>query len=210
MGKTTKDNCAGKQIELAMSIYSSTFLDGCKEFEELVKNSTNTYKLRIFNTACVLFSTTAVESKLNEFISIYIMIDIENKMPIISEIKNLEKKISLEDKWNLLATALDSNKWDNSKEPFQSFNIIRSLRNEITHYKGTPLEKDKTPNKKIKALMKSFSIKSNASFIEDDVSTWIDDLLEHPKLCEWINIKINALSKEIDNLWSFTNTHNKS
>lgn len=210
MEKATKDNCAGKPIKSAMSIYSRTLLDGLKEFEELAKNSTDNYKLRIYNTACVLLSTSTIESKLNEFISIYVMIDFENSMPIISEIKNLEKRISLEDKWNLLAAVLKSNRWDNSKEPFQSFNIMQSLRNEITHYKGTPLGKDEAPTKKIKALMKNFCIESSASFIEDDVSTWINDLLEYPKLSEWININVKALTKEIDNLGSFTNTHNKS
>jgi len=76
--------------------------------------------------------------------------------------------------------------WDNSKEPFQSFTLITSLRNELVHYKGELLPKDTPPIKRIKGLMDHLGVESKASFIENDCSVWVCDLLNSRDIGPWV------------------------
>lgn len=98
----------------------------------------------------------------------------------------LTKKLKLSEKWNLIAAQEKGVFGDNSKEPFQSYEIITSLRNELVHYKGTFLSKDETPTRKIKGLMDKFGVKSESTFVEDDCSSWVGDLL----ICRELGLRV--------------------
>ena len=197
------NNCAGQPVKGVMTLYSSTLIDGYNKFAENAEHESNIKNIQINNSACILFSTSAIESKTNEFISMNILIDMDNKIPLFKEIKRLEQKLSLEDKWNLISTILKSPEWDNSKEPYQSYNTIKSLRNELVHFKGTPYGKNEAPTKKIIGLLSELNIKNESSFIEDDFSSWIDDLLRSPKLGKWVANKTNRFMEEIQELRKF-------
>lgn len=194
-------NCAGKEIKGVMSFYSATLLFGCEHFVDLISKTDDLQLIRIYNTSCIFFSIASLEGRLNEFISIQILIDIEKQVDELVNIRNKEKQLSFEDKWNLVNEIFNYRSWDNSKEPFQSFNILRSLRNELVHYKGDVLGKNVPPTKKIKGLLTALNIESKSDFLEDDCSTWIDDLLKSKELALWIKkITIN-LNCEIGNFW---------
>jgi len=57
------------------------------------------------------------------------------------------------------------------------------------HYKGKFLPKDEAPIKKIKALMEKFGVESQSTFIEDDCSGWVYDLLNCRELGDWVASK---------------------
>ncbi len=196
------DNCAGLPIKCAITMFSSTLIDGYNKFADNAENRDLSDDVMVNNSGCILFSISAIEGKLNEFISIQLMIDMNDGIPFLKELKKMERTISIEEKWNFLAEIFKFNKWNNSKEPFQSYNTIKSLRNELVHYKGTPYGKDETPTKKIKGLMNELNVSSKASFIEDDCSTWIDDMLNSPKLGKWVVKKTDKFIKEIDKICS--------
>ena len=112
-------------------------------------------------------------------------------------ISTTKKKLKLSEKWDLIASNGNGILWNNSIEPFQSYELIASLRNELVHYKGMLLAKNEAPNRKIKGLMDKFGIKSNATFVEDDCSGWVRDLLNYRKLGLWVADKIEDFSSQI-------------
>lgn len=187
------NSCAGHKVKGVMAIFSQELLDGCAYFAKIAKQSNDTKEVKYSNTACIFFSVSCIEAKVNELINLHKMIEQENPHPIWESISSLSKKLSLDEKWNLLALLVDATKWDNSKEPFQSFMVIQSVRNELVHYKGTPLGKDELPINKIKQLFQRFNIASTASFIGDDVSTWIEDLLSVNGLAMWVYEQVKSL-----------------
>ena len=80
--------------------------------------------------------------------------------------------------------------WNSAEEPFQSYDHVSALRNEIVHFKGQFCGKDETPNGKIAGLMTCLGIASQASFADGDVSSWSHDLLKSPKLGPWVAQKV--------------------
>lgn len=191
------DNCAGNPIKSSMSMFSQYFLSGCKKFSELAQKSTDQQDLAVYNLSSIINAVCYLEANLNEQISIGVICYLEDD-PAGKPCRDLQtekKKLTIQEKWNLIAAINKTKKWDNAVEPFQSLETIISLRNELVHYKGDFLDKDKAPNKRINALMKQLQITSQAEWIEDDCSTWTQDLLSSTSLSSWIYEKLAAFKK---------------
>ena len=108
-----------------------------------------------------------------------------------------QKALSLKGKWNLIATISQGAKWDSGSEPFQSYELVTALRNELVHFKGELLGKDEAPNRKINGLMAQLGIESGATFIEDDASSWVADLLMHRELGRWVFERIEPFYRDV-------------
>ena len=190
--------CAGKSIAGAMHPFSEDLTKGCQFFAQLAQTSTQAEEIRYANTACIFIAASAIEAKVNEWISISQILGGEGKIPedFWKSLVSLQRNLRFEDKWNLIASLHNGKLWDRGQDPFQSFDIIVSLRNELIHYKGQFLGRDETPNKKIKDLMRRFGVKSHATFIEDEVSTWVEDLLKVKELGGWICSKIKSFCND--------------
>lgn len=81
------------------------------------------------------------------------------------------------------------------KEPFQSLGTIIDLRNEIIHYKASLLGKDESPKKSIANLMKKLDISSDATWIDDDLSTWVADLMSSKSFSNWLETQVTVLKR---------------
>jgi len=189
--------CAGKPIKAAMHIFSSDLMRSCQDFAEKARNAHTDKEVRAYNTACVFFATSTIEAKINEWISIAQICFKDEPNSFWHALAPLVKKLRIEEKWNLIATHQNGTLWDNDKEPFQSFNLIVSLRNELVHYKGQFLPKNTPPIKKIKGLMNLLGVESRASFIEDDCSAWVYDLLNSRGLGRWVASKTQKLKVQL-------------
>jgi len=199
-----ENTCAGKPIKEAMSSFSSDFLQGCKKFAELSSSSENTQDIRIFNSSSIINAACFLEARINEEISIGVLctgfeVD-SSEYKEWSTIQNLQKKLTIQEKWDLVSLRTNGVLWDKGREPFQSFEIISSLRNELVHYKGEFLGKDEAPNKKIASLMKVLGISSSATWIEDDCSSWVAELLGSKKLSAWVNKSVSNFEKSYSDL----------
>ena len=75
--------------------------------------------------------------------------------------------------------------------------MIASLRNELVHYKGDFRPKDTPVNKKIKGLMEILGVESKTSFIEDDCSAWVYDLLNSRDLGPWVASKVSEFEGQL-------------
>ena len=170
------DTCEGAEIGASMYGFSSDLFDACKYNAYIAKNADKDFQIRSANMSCVFFSISAVEAKLNELISVYAAIGDEESVWKHVQINGEKKPTS--GKWNVIVESTGGKRWEHDQEPFKSFNLVKGLRNELVHFKGELLEKDQAPNKKIKIIMEKLGVESTSSFMEDDCSSWVSDLLD--------------------------------
>ncbi|MBK7234004.1 MAG: hypothetical protein IPH93_17495 [Saprospiraceae bacterium] len=105
-----------------------------------------------------------------------------------------EKTMCISEKYNLLANKLNALEWKLDKEPFQTFDVLISIRNEMVHYKGKWIEQNKGPNKKITHLMNNIiKIKSQDNNLKH--THWVNELLGSENLLNWCK----NVDLEIDN-----------
>jgi hypothetical protein len=177
--------------------FSTDLLASCIKFVELAKASSNEQEIRIFNASCVINAVSLLEAKLNEEISIARILFDESELDgrVWKVIEDIQKKLSIQEKWNLIAIKTNGLLWDSACDPFQSFEVMISLRNELVHYKGAFLGENEAPNKKIINLMEQLGVESKSTWIEADCSSWIFDLLNTKELSEWLSKKINNFNK---------------
>ncbi len=192
-----EQTCAGKPISAAMYRFSTDFVQGCKYLSGKVQAARNDDEVRTLNTACIFFAISAIEAKVNEWISISQQCFIDEPKSFWHSLAPLVKTLPLEKKWNLIASHENGVLWDKSREPFQSFDLIISLRNELIHYKGQFLPKDTPPTKKIKGLMDKFGVKSKSTFVEDDCSSLVYDLLNSRELGSWVASRISDFESKL-------------
>lgn len=192
------EGCAGLPIKAAMHPFSVEFLAGCKKFAELAKLTDNEQEIMIYSTSCIVNAACYLESKLNEEIAISRMLFSESSEEgkRWGEIKESERRTSVPEKWNKISSLAGGRKWNPGEDPFQSFETITSLRNALVHYKGDLLGKDEAPSRRIEALMRQLDIKSEASWVEDECSSWVTDLLSSPEVARWVADKITSFDQQ--------------
>jgi hypothetical protein len=201
---TNENTCAGRTIKAAMHRFSSDFLLGCEKFSVLAENSEDLNELRIFNTSSIINAVSFLEARINEEISLGVVCfgfepeSVESKEWVT--IQKLQKKLTIQEKWDLVALRTDGELWNRGLEPFQSFEIISSLRNELVHFKGAFLGKDEAPNKKIEGLMERLGTNSSASWVEDDCSSWVTDLLNSKDLAAWVYNSVSSFERSYHEL----------
>lgn len=193
-----EDTCAGRSIKAAMYLFSTEFLAGCRKFSDLVDRADNGRDVMIYATSCIVNAACFLEAKLNEEVSIArICLDEgSDKRKCWDEIKEAERGLSVPKKWNQIAALTGGSRWDPGIDPFQSFEIISSLRNELVHFKGDLLGKDEAPTRKIFGLMRKLGIKSKATWIEDDCSSWITDILSEKAVVSWVSERIKSFDEQ--------------
>ena len=197
-GESDDATCGGKEIAAVMHPYSRDLVQGCSHYAEMAKSAKFPQETLMHNTACVLFGASSIEAKLNERVSMAKLVLEGDKAGFWSVMASMKQGLSLQQKWNLIASHEGGTLWDSGKEPFQSFETVASLRNELVHYKGEFLPKDKAPVNRISGLMQLLGVKSNATFVEDDCSAWIHDLLTCRELGGWVSKKISDLDAQFD------------
>lgn len=187
----TDRTCAGAPIRGATHLFSDDLIKGCEKFAASAKGAEDINSVRLFNTSCILFAVGAIEAKMNEWISLSAEIE-DAKIPTAFwvELRNSQKSLPMIRKWNLIAAVHGGTCWDGGIEPFQSYDTIVALRNELIHFKGLLLGKDEAPNRRIEGLMTQLGIKRDATFVGDEVSSWVADLLSHRELGNWAQINV--------------------
>ena len=201
IGEGSSGTCAGAQVLGSTHMFSRELMEGCRYFAAKAKSSNDCGEILYTNTACILFSTSVLEAQINEWISISSQIKSDDgSASFWKNLEGMQRNLKVDEKWNLIASYQNATLWDNTKEPFLSYRIITALRNELVHYKGSFLGKDEVPNKKIKVLMKKFKAVTKASFIGDDVSSWVYELLIKRDLGDWVYKRTKEFHEAFFNL----------
>ena len=185
-------SCAGSRIVKAMHFYSQDLFSGCEHFARLSASFDRDPDIRMANSAAIFFGVSAIEARINENIAASIALE-DDQSGIWSELEKEHRRSPLSKKWNAVSEIGGGEPWSAGREPFQSFVTVCSLRNELVHYKGEMLGKDEAPNKSISNLMTKLSVSSSATFIEDDCSSWVNDLLSSSSLGPWVFESVSSL-----------------
>jgi hypothetical protein len=178
----------------SMYPFSFDLFNGSRYFAEAAISESDRKRKRYYNTAAVIFAAAAIEAVLNEQISIRQKFGPDMKNKHMSEeffdaLFNAQKTISLKDKWNLFTSIQGGTAWDSTREPFQSYDIVITLRNELIHYKAEFLGHYEPPVKKLHSLIKRFHPKTKLE-TPDELMDWLSCLLESKYLSQWLSKKI--------------------
>ena len=144
MDINSESTCAGKPIRAAMHMFSADLISGCRMFAEMATKAKSVNEVRYYNTACIFFANSSIEAKINEWVSITQACFKEEPKSFCHSLAPLVKKLKLSEKWDLIASNGNGTLWDKGKEPFQSYEVISSLRNELVHYKRTAFTKKRS------------------------------------------------------------------
>ena len=181
-----------------MHRFSVEFLAGCRKFSELAQRTDDGQEVIIYGTSCIVNAACFLEAKLNEEVAIARICCDEgsDERKRWDEIREGERRNSVPQKWNRIAALTGGCRWNSGKDPFQSFETISSLRNELVHFKGDLLGKDEAPSRKIAGLMRQLGVQSEAPWSDDDCSSWVTDLLSGKSVVRWVSEKITSFDQQ--------------
>lgn len=168
---------------------------GCQKFGEKALNEDtfdDIINISQKNIAALIFGYTSIEALINEIIAIS---KVSKRLSINKDyfevLIDLEKRLTIKDKYNLLAGLLRADVWDSSKEPFQSFETIQAIRNEVIHHKGRWGDEGELPIRKMKSLFDKFKIKLS------NEKSWQGELFQCREFGMWVFESTDSLKKNI-------------
>ena len=85
-----------------------------KEIDEEFEQKLKPYRERL----------NKLEAQINEWISVAAQLKDDDESSFWRNLESMQKSLKIDEKWNLIASYQNSNLWDNSKEPFQSYQTI--------------------------------------------------------------------------------------
>lgn len=169
--------------------FSEDLLSGIRFFALNAEKLEDLQERIYFNSSIVFYAGSYLECLLNEIICNVSNSDSKKIKPNVGfwkVLENQKKSLGHKEKWDLISSVHGGSQWDSSVEPFQSYDVITTLRNELVHYKGNYLNKDEIPYKKIRNLLQRFSGEKNSFFDAMDVSSWVHELLTSKEIGKWI------------------------
>ena len=174
---------------------STMLIHGCQGFAEKAANEgpfDDRINLSQKNMAALIFGYTSIEAFINEIITIS---EVSNNLAVPKDylvfLVDLERKLSIKEKYNVLAGLLAANLWDSSTEPFQSFEIIQSIRNIVIHHKGNWHRKGEIPFKKLRPVFDRFKLNNTPE------RSWQSELFNCKEFGHWVYEKCSELRKDI-------------
>ena len=172
-----------------MYLFSDDLFWGCKYYAAKAKKASKPFEIIASNTSCVFYAGSFLEAKVNEFIALTASGMNKDTKPTIKfwqVLFELQKDMKLKEKWNLIASIKPGRQWEGAVEPFQSYDLLLTLRNELVHYKGRFSKDDDLPIKKLKALTQRFKGLKDIKIKAMGVSCWVHELLTASDLGCWI------------------------
>lgn len=158
-----------------MNFYSSVI-----NFEKIIQDTEDPIIIIEYNIACIILTYSYIESSLNEIINLAKDSKTKNlDDSYIDLLIKFERSTTIENKFKALAGPLKTTQWDYSCEPFQSFKILNSIRNELIHFKGGWQNLNTSPSKRIDDLI--IKLKINA----EHIAGWVNILFSSKELCSW-------------------------
>jgi recombinational DNA repair ATPase RecF len=174
----------------AMYPFSFDLHNGAHFFADAAVTEADEKRRRYLNTAAIVFAAATIEAVLNEQISLRSELGIDKHLSHIPHeffeaLANAQKTISLKDKWNLFTSVRGGRMWDSGVEPFQSYDLLISLRNELVHFKAEFLADQQAPLNKLQPLVDRLSLRLPPDE-EKYHGYWLKTLLESTHLGPWI------------------------
>ena len=162
-----------------------------EHYAQLISLTTDNDERVFANMSCVFFAASFVEAKLNEWTRIANEIE-DGPIPIEfwKTLISSEKTLSVKEKWNLIASVSGGTLWAADREPFQSWESLMALRNELVHFKAELLPAGVFPTNRIKALFSKIVVAP--TYAEPQGSAWLLNLLSSSELSSHVRDVVNA------------------
>ena len=181
--------------------FSHDLLVGCREFAAFAKSVEDNNAAFSMNIACALFGGSFLEARLNEEIAQMAHgpgRKIRPSRKFWTVLYEDQRDMATKQKWNLIASTCRGRVWHASVEPFQSYDLVISLRNELAHYKGIVTRNNEPPVKKLTTLMQRFKGQKDPMMSAFRVASWVDELLSAPELGAWIAKVVQHFDSNFD------------
>lgn len=172
-----------------MQPFSFDLTGGFIYFADAAAVEEDIHRRRYFNTACIVFAAGAIEAVINERISLEaVLLNSVAKRSFYEALAAAQRSISLKDKWNLFVSVRGGDHWDSGQEPYQSYDTIITIRNELLHYKADFLGHLEPPVNRIRPLLARFGVPNERA--DDPHVHWLDALLETRDLGNWVKDRV--------------------
>lgn len=184
-------------------LFSHDLVWGCRHYARVAKEAQSDFEVSLANTSSVLMAASVLEAKLNELSAqVTALSPEEPRAPLAfwKVLHDVRKDMKFKDKWNLIASVSGGEVWDASREPFQSYELITSVRNELVHYKSEYGEGGKPPVRKIEALIQRFKGAGFVFTFEPTDASWVSTLLTARELAEWVAEVVEEFDMKFDHL----------
>lgn len=155
------------------------------------------------NLASIFLSGSFLEATLNEQIALCAHSATDAIKPSLDfwiRLNEMQKSLTVIDKWNLISSTRGGQRWDGAIEPFQSHDTLSALRNELVHFKGIYTEDDGPPVRRLKPLLDQFQTKKDWKLKALGIDPWLVSLVKSKKLGVWIDSTIFSLYSQLEEL----------
>jgi hypothetical protein len=184
----------------ALYLFSNDLVWGCRYYARQARQASSEYLRLVANMSCVFLGGSYVEARLNELTANVTAVAGEppTPLPFWQVLHGRRRDLGFKDKWDLIASVSKGQQWDASKEPFQSYDDIVSLRNELVHYKADYGDMSEPTVARMRGLLRRFK---GAGFGYPDAS-WVTVLLTADELGEWVSKTVDSFDMTFDHLLS--------
>lgn len=181
--------------------FSGELVWACRYHAKIAISTNQLIALRAANIASIFAAGSYVEARINEIAAEVANIGADDeKADFWKLLHEIRGELDFRKKWNLIASLYRGKKWDSAKEPFHSYDLIVSLRNELVHYKGDFGEDNNPRTKKIKGLRHKLKIKNTENGSAHNETFWIDSFLHSRKLALFIEKSITEFDMKFEHL----------
>lgn len=184
--------------------FSEDLRSGCRYYAKLAAALDSGFDTTMASTSAILMAASFVEARLNELSAEMVSNDGNPRAPAAfwRVVHDRRKDLNFKDKWNLVASVSGGHAWDGAREPFQSYDLIVTLRNELVHYKGEYGDGEAPPVRSIRSLLAKFNDGDVLAepFDETLGQQWVVRLLSATGLTGWIADTVDEFDKHFDHL----------
>jgi hypothetical protein len=157
--------------------------------------------ITIRNATAIFLGGSYLEAYLNEQIALHARLSKDKDQKRARQWQTLDQQqsdLSAIQKWSLVTAFTGGKEWDGGVPPFQDYETLVSLRNELVHFKGRWTVAGEPPVKRFKDLVTRFG--EDPTIIETamGVNFWVSALMRSPKLLDWVSQTIFDLEEPIE------------
>lgn len=187
----------------SLFFFSTELVWACRFHAKNAKETSSVIALRASNIAAIFAAGSYIEARLNEISAMTQNIGSEERTKDFwKHLHKTRKDRSFIDKWNLISSLHSGIQWEPSREPFQSYDLITSLRNELIHYKGEFGDGNNPPTNKLKGLAKKLHLNQTQDEKTSTTGFWVDSFLSSKKLAPWIETVVTEFDMKIEHMLS--------
>jgi len=191
-------NTSDPNSKISMVAFSKIHITSYNMLYDQLKSAKSEDDFKWLNASIIIMAVSSIEARINEVLSYEILLDRDKEFPELGDLKKRERDLDVKSKWNELAKILARKEWNSGKEPYQSYMHIKSLRNEIVHFKANFMPINKAPNEKITFIIDKLNFKNKKSSKVQNSANWVDSILCKKDLGIWVVDIMTDLQREIE------------